>query len=56
MTPTGKVGTANEADPLTSEAVPSTVPPPYVKVTVPVGVPLPGATALTVTLSVSACP
>src|SRR3989449_8669939 len=45
----------NEALPLTSVAVPSTVAPSR-NVTVPVGTPTAGATALTVALRVTACP
>jgi hypothetical protein len=45
----------NVAFPLTSAAVPSEVVPSF-SVTVPMGVPPPGATAATVTLNVTVCP
>ena len=45
----------NVAFPLLSVPVPNTVAP-FLKVTVPVGVPLPGATAATVAVNVTDCP
>jgi len=45
----------NVAFPLTSADVPSVVDPSF-NVTVPAGVPPPGATAVTVTLNVTVCP
>src|SRR5213592_4717589 len=53
--PTARVVTLSDALPLTSVTVPSTVAP-SLNVTVPVGTPVAGATAVTVELSVTACP
>src|SRR3989442_14432620 len=53
--PTASVEVPNEALPLTSVAVASTVAP-SLNVTVPVGTPVPGATGLTTAVSVTAWP
>src|SRR5438876_11019852 len=53
--PTDNVETIILACPATSGAVPKLVPP-WSKLTVPVGVPLPGATATTVAVNVTGCP
>src|SRR3989442_2160774 len=53
--PTASVEVPNEALPLTSVTVASTVAP-SLKVTVPVGTPVPGATGLTTAVNVTAWP